>query len=266
MPEVGRTPAWELAGECVEESLASGAVPSLERLGRLGQLGSLPSLVSALRTGVRPEGVAESHEAERMSLGFAPSEIAGELLALGRVLDRKGERLARERLDACVVRHVERVTAELADRARRDPLTGLLNHRAFHARLAEELARSRRYRGRLALVLFDLDRFKEVNDTEGHQEGDRLLRAFASALARAARGSDTVGRVGGDEFAAVLIEARRRSVHVFVERLQRRLAGQVAFSAGAAYAPDERSTPSELVALADARLYEVKAKRAASAA
>jgi diguanylate cyclase (GGDEF)-like protein len=259
-----RTPAWELAGECIEEALAAGAAPSLGRLGRLGQLGSLPSLVGSLRTGVGISSVAEGHQRERESLGFAPEEVAGELLVLGRVLERKGERLPRERLDACVAEYVARVTTELAERARRDPLTGLLNHLAFHARLGAEVARARRYRGRVALVLFDLDKFKELNDTEGHQEGDRLLRAFSSALATTARTSDAVGRVGGDEFAALLLEAKRRSVRAFVERLQERTAGRVAFSAGAAYLPEEATSAEQLLALADSRLYRVKAEKAAA--
>jgi diguanylate cyclase (GGDEF)-like protein len=263
MVDDARTPAWELAGEAVEEALAAGLVPPLGRLGRLGQLGSLPSLVGAVRTGVGLGRVAEAHERERASLGFAPDEVAAELLALGRVLERRGEPLARERLDSCVSAFVARTTAELAERARRDPLTGLLNHVAFHARLSAEAARARRYRGRIGIVIFDLDKFKQINDAEGHLEGDRLLRAFATALARSARESDAVGRLGGDEFAALLLEAKRRSTHAFVERLHDRVAGRIGFSAGAAFLPDDATSPEELVAAADARLYEMKAAKAA---
>jgi diguanylate cyclase (GGDEF)-like protein len=255
--------AWDLASECVEETLAAGATPSLERLGRLGRLGALPALAAAVRTGVEPARVALEYTRERESLGFGPAEITSELLALGRVLERRGERAARARLDGCIVEHVARVTAQLAERARRDPLTGLLNHRAFHNRVAAEIARARRYRSRIALVVFDLDCFKETNDSDGHQEGDRLLRVFASALSRAARGSDAVGRLGGDEFAALLIEAKRRSAAVFVDRVQVRLRGRVAFSAGVALFPDESSAADQLLTLADSRLYEEKAKKAA---
>jgi diguanylate cyclase (GGDEF)-like protein len=259
-----RTPAWELAGECVEEALATGVAPSLARLGRLGQLGSLPSLIGALRTGVGTSSVAESHERERESLGFAPEEVAGELLALGRVLAGRRERVARERLDGCIAAYVARITGELSERARRDPLTGLLNHLAFHRRLGSEVSRARRYRGRIALVLFDLDKFKQINDAEGHQEGDRLLRAFSAALASTVRTSDAAGRVGGDEFAALLLDAKRRSVRAFVERLQERTAGRVAFSAGAAYLPEECTSAEDLLALADSRLYAVKAQKRAA--
>jgi diguanylate cyclase (GGDEF)-like protein len=262
---VASATAWELASECVDETLVVGVAPSLERLGRLGQLGSLPALSAALRTGVQPARIALEYARERESLGFGPDEIAGELLALGRVLDRRGEKIARARLDGCVVQYVSRVTGDLAERARRDPLTGLLNHVAFHARLSAELARARRYRGRVALAIFDLDRFKQTNDTEGHREGDRLLRAFAAALASTARGSDAVGRIGGDEFVALLIEARRRSAVSFVDRMHDRLRGGVVFSAGTALFPDECSSADELLALADSRLYAVKAEKAEAA-
>jgi diguanylate cyclase (GGDEF)-like protein len=257
------TSAWDIAVECVEEALQTGVAPSLERLGRLGQLGSLPSFVAALEKDEELSRLAADHARERESLGLAPSEVAGELLALGRILDRHGETDAREALDRCLVAYFERVTADLAERARRDTLTGLLNHRAFHSRLAAEAARARRYRGRLAVVLFDLDRFKETNDREGHQEGDRLLRAFAAALAGTIRETDAVGRVGGDEFAALLLEASSETVRAFLGRLHGRLPDGLSVSAGAAYLPGEGSTPEQLLGLADRRLYADKGLRAA---
>src|SRR5919204_3476419 len=259
MAGVVRASAWDLAVECVERALEEGAAPSLERLGRLGQLGSLPSFVAALGGHDDPAELAEDFARERESLGLAPSEIAGELLVLGRVLDAHGESDARELLDRCIAAYVARVTGELAELARRDPLTGLLNHEAFHARLAAEVARARRYRGRLAVVLFDLDRFKETNDAAGHQEGDRLLRAFAAALRATARATDAVGRLGGDEFAALLVEARPSDVTAFLARLRMRLPEGPAASAGSAFLPQEGSAPEQLVALADRRLYADKA-------
>ena len=258
MTGVVKASAWDLAVECLEEALAEGAVPSLERLGRLGQLGTLPSFVAALDGGDDPAALAEDHARERESLGLAPAEVAAELLVLGRVLERHGETAARRALDLCLVAFVERVTGELAERARRDPLTGVLNHRAFHSRLAADATRARRYRGRLAVLVFDLDRFKETNDREGHQEGDRLLRAFAAALAGTARETDSVGRVGGDEFAAVLLEAGPETAGAFLTRLHERLAGSVAFSGGAAFLPGDGTDAAALIEAADRRLYEVK--------
>jgi diguanylate cyclase (GGDEF)-like protein len=266
MSGVVGTSAWDLAVECVDRALGEGAVPSLVRLGRLGQLGSLPSFVAALGEDDDPSALYASafgHTRERESLGLAPSEVAAELLVLGRVLDAHGEEEARGALDRCIAAYVARVTEDLSDRARRDPLTGLLNHEAFHARLAVEVARARRYRGRLALVLLDLDRFKELNDREGHQEGDRILRAFASALTATARTTDSVGRLGGDEFAALLLEADPGTVTAFLTRLALRLADGPPASAGAAFLRADGTTPEQLLGLADRRLYANKAARAA---
>ena len=201
--------------------------------------------------------------AECERLGAAPNHVVAKLLALGRVYDRRGNRSGRTALDAAVAAYVERVTGELVERARRDPLTGILNHAAFHASLAAETARARRYGGRLALVLFDVDRFKETNDRLGHLEGDRLLRALADALAGTARETDSVGRLGGDEFGALLLEADERRVAAFLDRLYERLPRQLSVSAGAAFLPVESSTAEDLAALADRRLYAHKAARAA---
>jgi diguanylate cyclase (GGDEF)-like protein len=255
--------AWDLAGEAVEEALQTGAVPSLELIGRLGQLGGLAALTEALEDDERLAGVAIAHAREREGLGFAVGETIAELLALGRVLDRHELRHERAALDWCLLLVFERVTSELTDRARRDALTGVLNHQAFHACVAAEVARARRYRGRLALVLFDLDRFKETNDSEGHQEGDRLLRAFASTLADAVRVNDAVGRLGGDEFGALLLQAEPFAVDAFLDRLGGKLPKGVSASAGAAYLAEVKGPPEELFALADRRVYANKIARAA---
>ncbi len=255
--------AWDLAEETVQEALRSGAAPSLERLGRLGQLGTLAALVAALEQDEALAGAAIAHAREREGVGLAPGEVVAELLALGRVLDRHGRGPAREAVDWCLLLYFERITAELGDRARRDPLTGVLNHRAFHGVVAAEVARARRYRGRLALLLFDLDRFKETNDREGHAEGDRLLRAFAAALSDTVRENDEVGRLGGDEFGVVLLQAEPWAVEAFLERVRARLPGGVRASAGAAYLAESRGPPEELFALADKRLYADKGARAA---
>lgn len=213
-----------------------------------------------------PDAAAQAlarHADERERLGVAPGDVVADLLALGRVLDRRGEPNARSAIDAAVAAYVARVTGALADRAQRDPLTGVLNHAAFHSRLAAETARGHRYGGRLALVLFDVDRFKETNDRRGHQEGDRLLRALAGALMGTARETDAVGRLGGDEFAALLLEADEQRVEAFLDRLYECLPLGLGVSAGAAFLPGESSTAEELVALADQRLYARKAARAA---
>lgn len=258
-----RASAWDLAVEGIEEALAGGEAPSLAHLGRLGQLGSLPSLIAALESGEDPEPLAADFARERHSLGLSSREVVAELLTMGRVLDRHGETGAREALDRCILSYFGSVTDELAERATRDPLTGLLHHRAFHELVRSETARAQRYRGHLALLLLDLDDFKRVNDTAGHAEGDRLLRAFARALARTARETDAVGRLGGDEFAALLLQGDATAVDAFVARLRDRVPGDLSFSVGVAYVADGPADSEALFELSDRRLYESKTARVA---
>jgi GGDEF domain-containing protein len=248
--------AWDLAVEGVGEALAGGESPSLGRLGRLGQLGSLPSLIAALESG--EDAAAEDFARERHSLGLSPREVVAELLVVGRVLERHGQTAARHALDRCLLAYFSRVTDELADRASRDPLTGLLHHRAFHELVRAEVARAQRYRARLALVVLDLDDFKLVNDTHGHAEGDRLLRAFSRALVRTARETDSVGRLGGDEFGALLLQGEPASLEAFLGRLSPRVPPGLSFSSGAAYDSDGLADSEALFALADRRLYQAK--------
>ena len=135
-----------------------------------------------------------------------------------------------------------------------------------------ELERARRYRHGVALVFVDLDRFKELNDTFGHPAGDRALTAFARLLRDSLRGSDLAGRMGGDEFAACLVEADEEAGSRLLERLRDQVDELVAgeelpadfgFSAGLAHFPDEAGDADALFRVADQRLYE--AKRASAA-
>ena len=115
--------------------------------------------------------------------------------------------------------------AELAELARRDPLTGAGNRRLLAERLRYELARHRRTGGELALLVLDLDRFKEVNDQLGHPAGDRLLTDVAAALAATVRDGDTVVRHGGDEFCVVAPDAGPADALVLADRIHAALGG-----------------------------------------
>jgi diguanylate cyclase (GGDEF)-like protein len=281
--------AWDLAVATVEEGLVDGQVPSLQRLGRLGQLGDLPALVVELsRELVDPPAErllhggplaarVREHARQREAFGFAPREIVTELLILRRILSRA---VADERMSAavdrlvteCVAAYFDRATSELAHQARHDQLTGLLHHQAFVRELELELERAARYGHGVALVFLDLDRFKELNDTFGHPAGDRALRRLAGLLRDSLRGSDLAGRMGGDEFAAGLVEADEEAGSRLIERLGDRvdelvgddqLPPECSFSAGLAHFPDEASDADALFRLADQRLYEVKRASAA---
>jgi diguanylate cyclase (GGDEF)-like protein len=100
-----------------------------------------------------------------------------------------------------------------------DALTGLSNRRVMEGRLASEAARSRRYGHPLTVISFDLDNFKQINDTHGHPAGDQVLREFARRLNSAIRKSDTAARMGGDEFLILLPECDTSHVQTLLGRL-----------------------------------------------
>jgi diguanylate cyclase (GGDEF)-like protein/PAS domain S-box-containing protein len=154
----------------------------------------------------------------------------------------------------------------LVRQATTDGLTGLTNHRTFHDTLRSEAKRSVRYGRPLAVVLADLDGFKEVNDVHGHQSGDRLLEVVARGLEGVVRAQEVVARVGGDEFALLLPEtnvggARKTAerVRATVAALPREFAFGVSVSSGVADLAQAGGSPDELIRLADRALYRSKA-------
>jgi diguanylate cyclase (GGDEF)-like protein len=153
-------------------------------------------------------------------------------------------------------RNHDRRRAELAEISRTDDLTGTLNRRGFEARAAHELARARRTGGDVGLVLLDLDDFKNVNDSHGHQAGDELLRWVGRTLAEALRGHDAVGRIGGDEFAVLVTDGDTQAT---LARMRELLAERIPASAGAATCPADGEDYTTLYRLADTRLYVEKA-------
>jgi diguanylate cyclase (GGDEF)-like protein len=100
-----------------------------------------------------------------------------------------------------------------------DPLTGLHNRRFGEERLSEEVSRAERSGDALAIILFDLDCFKEINDTFGHSAGDLALKEFARRMKRAIRNCDVPVRIGGDEFLLVLPECSRDKVDLVLKRM-----------------------------------------------
>jgi diguanylate cyclase (GGDEF)-like protein len=155
--------------------------------------------------------------------------------------------------------------AKLADQASSDPLTGLANHRTLQQRLAAEVARAGRHRRPLSVAVIDIDHFKQINDIAGHEAGDEMLVRVARCLGELARTEDTLGRVGGDEFAWILPEATREQALVAVERVRHLISTVVpdryrmTVSAGIC---DSRVTtdPAELIRFADGALYWSKAR------
>jgi len=159
--------------------------------------------------------------------------------------------------------------AEHDARARRDPLTGLLNHREFHEALDGQLQRAGAATPplHLSLVIFDLDRFKAVNDLGGHAAGDRTLRATAGAVAAACRTTDAAFRIGGDEFALVLPRADRDAAARIARRAAdaiERVAHRDGVSFGIATFPEDGTTRDALLSAADGAMYTNKGRTAAA--
>ena len=152
----------------------------------------------------------------------------------------------------------------LARMARTDPLTGLLNHGAFHERLDEEVKRSARHGRPLSLALLDIDDFKLVNDLHGHRAGDGALRTVADLVRAHARESDVLGRVGGEELAWLMPESDLSGAAEAAERLCSFLArtpidpvGRITASIGVAELTVDES-PEAMYGSADAAMYRAK--------
>ena len=156
--------------------------------------------------------------------------------------------------------------SRLIAQAATDPLTKLANHRTFHERLEHEVARAAAEGEDLALALFDLDHFKEVNDAHGHQVGDGVLAEFARRLASQARYGELVARIGGEEFGWILPGSDGLNGWKAAERVRRIVAerdfgsgvGKLSVSAGVCDLTQAASAP-ELMRLADGALYWAKA-------
>jgi diguanylate cyclase (GGDEF)-like protein len=154
-----------------------------------------------------------------------------------------------------------RMYQELEELASRDHLTGLLNLREFHESLTRELERCKRYGGRFSVVLFDLNRFKVVNDSFGHAEGDRVLKEAGAAFARTCRASDLAFRVGGDEFAYILPESDEEAATAAAARARAALAAmpeELDCCYGITVWPNDGPERATLLESADSRLYEMK--------
>src|SRR6266404_814215 len=142
-----------------------------------------------------------------------------------------------------------------------DPLTGLFDRRSFDRLLEMAIARSSRYGWPFTLVMLDLDHFKTINDEQGHQAGDAVLRDLGERFRSALRFGDNAGRIGGDEFAMILPNTEPDLVPALLDRVRRAEGVETAcpgFSFGVAQCPQEATEFDKLVQLADTRLYEAK--------
>ena len=182
-----------------------------------------------------------------------------------RLIERIGEQ-------AGAVIHNSIVFEQTQEDSLTDPLTGLPNRRSMFVHLSRELARAERLKSEIALIVMDVDGFKAINDTYGHNVGDYALRQVASVLQGALRPYDLCVRYAGDEFIVVLTDCTRAAADAKRRELQSRIADiqlevragkrvRLAASAGAAVFPEDGATYEALLADADHRMYRDKAAR-----
>jgi diguanylate cyclase (GGDEF)-like protein len=244
-------PAWTQHGGEAAASAAGNAEKVAAEVGA-----TLDATIESLTTRVSDRSLARIL-IERSLRRYVAWFVAGSLVALAVlfVAFRRAQALARTAL-----RRIEWL-------AHFDSVTGLPNRALLGDRLAQEAARARRAEEVFAVLLFDLDGFKSVNDTWGHSAGDRVLAAVAERARKCMRASDTVGRLGGDEFLAILPGTGDEGALAVAEKLRivlrepYALDGAVAnigASIGVSLFPLHGSDPESLQRAADAALYEAK--------
>jgi diguanylate cyclase (GGDEF)-like protein len=207
---------------------------------------------------------------------------SGETLVqpIARLLRRVAERsaqleVARTALDLEIKKRIwaehdlMHATQRLHDQAMRDSVTGLYNRRFLEESLAREVSRARRYGHTLALMMFDVDHFREFNDTLGHTAGDAILSSVGECMLSLSRGEDLVARHGGDEFALMMVNASREIVWQRAELIRRRTRsrevggndrqlGPVTLSVGIALLPEHGDSAETLLQAADEALLRSK--------
>ena len=210
-----------------------------------------------LDTRARPQGITLT---EKLALRVLASQVQALLELRRAVMDQAAELESKDRL-----------SRQLSFVAEHDGLTGLSSRAPFQARLGEALVRSAKEGTRVAMMFIDVDHFKQVNDTLGHDVGDEILRSFARRLRNVLRKNDTIARLGGDEFGAVLCDISEDStlatlVHSVSQRLNEpiRHNGRTVdcrASIGVAIYPDHASTAETLMKCSDLALAQAKEER-----
>ena len=193
-------------------------------------------------------------------------EIFPEWLTINRVDDEHGkvEHYVAVFSDISEIKNAQRKAEYLSTH---DPLTRLPNRSLFQDRLRQALAHARRHEQRVALMFIDLDNFKDINDTLGHDFGDKLLKEAALRLQRIMRDIDTVARLGGDEFTAILSECDSQGADLVARRVVDELSASfqiegrqlfVSASVGLAFYPDDGQDSITLLKAADTAMYRAK--------
>jgi diguanylate cyclase (GGDEF)-like protein len=244
-----------------------------------GVTGAVASTGEAVRGRVGPDGLTLSAlEPKATELISVPLRSSGGVIGVLNLYDRMDE----QPFDDADLETIRTFAAQAAvaldnvllhQEAQRlsvtDGLTGLGNYRFFQQTLAKEIERAARFKRPLALLMLDLDLFKQVNDAHGHQVGDAVLVEVAERVRAEVREVDVVARYGGEEFVVVLPETGRQGAAHTAERIAERVRARtievngielrVTVSIGAAVFPDNGDTPASLIRAADEALYAAKA-------
>jgi diguanylate cyclase (GGDEF)-like protein len=168
-------------------------------------------------------------------------------------------------LTVWLVGRLRRNMESIRQLAMTDSLTGVYNARAFFDFMQKEIERSRRYKRPISLMYLDLDNFKTINDTLGHQAGNSALESVAGALKASVRMTDIVARLGGDEFAILLPETAAEDARAITTRAEENMVREMkanhwplTYSAGVSTCDKDICTAEELIRVADDLMYQVK--------
>jgi len=272
-----------LVGRISEASLETRILHRQQRLfggalfiGLLGLALLLGFLQRAVVEPIRSVGHAARRFAEGDLSARAPVRGGDEIATVATALNAAAERLSgyTEELEAEVRRRtdeLEQQNERLEQLATTDGLTELINHRRFHELLRAEFVRQRREMKPFALLMIDVDHFKNYNDSHGHPAGDGVLKRLSRILRENVRASDIVGRYGGEEFVVLLIDTDLGTAMQIAEKLREMVSthpfpyadeqplGNLSISVGVAAWPDHATTCESLIDSADRALYAAKA-------
>lgn len=246
----------ELTGYSAEEAI--GQTPALQRSGQT-PAETYEQMWEALKAGQVWRGEFLNRRRD--------GSLYHEQAAIGAVQNERGEvtSYVAVKLD---ISEQKRLEEELRAQAASDPLTGIFNRRRFLELAQAELARARRYRRPVAVLMVDVDRFKQINDTWGHAAGDDALRRLVAGLEIGLREQDLLGRVGGEEFAILLPETDMEPARAVAHRLCERIAQdrfqtaeglvRLTVSIGLVVSRSGSLTLEEAMSRADQALYDAK--------
>ena len=157
---------------------------------------------------------------------------------------------------------------KIHNNATHDGLSGLLNHQTFKERFSDEILRAARFQQKMAIMIFDLDKFKKVNDTLGHQYGDYVIQAVSKIMQDNVRAVDVVARYGGEEFAVILINSNVEMSNIVAQRIVDNIADfnftldgietKITISGGMSEYPTHSDNTKDLIELADQAMYRTK--------